>query len=85
MAKKREPGSKYGRPPEWKLTALDKETEESGQIGVGWDEEDGSITIKLNMNIVLDTRTQKLAIRLWPRDEAHWKNRETNHETTEPE
>ena len=34
--------------PAWELRFLDKSTEHRGKIGVGWNNEDGSIRIKLN-------------------------------------
>lgn len=41
------------RIPEYKLSALNKRTGEKGDVGAGWRNEDGSISIKLNMHVVL--------------------------------
>lgn len=67
MAKK-----EIGRTPEWIVSVLDKQTDKKGRIGVAWDNEDGSISIKLNMCTVIDTRTQDLLITLFPNDRKKW-------------
>lgn len=57
-----------GRTPDYNVSALDKTTGKKGRIGAAWDNEDGSITMVLNICVVLDTRTQDLNIRLFPND-----------------
>jgi len=42
-----------GRKPEWELRYLNKETDEKGKVGVGWDNEGGSIRIALNTKVVI--------------------------------
>lgn len=59
---------KKGRRPDWNLSALDKVTEKRGDIGAAWTNPDGSIAIRLNMNVVIDSRTQDLVITLFKCD-----------------
>lgn len=40
---------KSGRKPDFKLKILDKTTDEKSEIGAGWKNDDGSISIVLNM------------------------------------
>lgn len=40
--------SESGRRPDYRVMALDKDTEERGEVGAGWLKEDGSIYIKFN-------------------------------------
>jgi hypothetical protein len=42
-----------GRKPDWELRYLNKDTDEKSQAGVGWNNDDGSIRIKLNARIML--------------------------------
>jgi hypothetical protein len=42
-----------GRKPEWVLKTFDKQTEETGAVGVGWDNANGSISIRLNSHVQL--------------------------------
>ncbi|CAK0777750.1 hypothetical protein CCP3SC15_580017 [Gammaproteobacteria bacterium] len=42
-----------GRTPEWDLRFLNKATDEKGSVGAAWNNEDGSIRIKLNTCVVL--------------------------------
>lgn len=67
MAKK-----EIGRTPEWIVSVLDKQTDKKGRVGVAWDNEDGSISIKFNICTVIDTRTQDLLITLFPNDRKKW-------------
>lgn len=55
-----------GRKPEWIVSVLDKNTEKRGPVGAGWDNDDGSISIRFHMCTVIDTRTQDLVITLFP-------------------
>lgn len=57
-----------GRQPDYKLSALNKQTEERGNIGVAWLAENGRISIKLNSFIVLSA-SPDLVISLFPFDE----------------
>ena len=62
MAQDKQPGRK----PDWNVTVLDKVTGIKGPIGVGWtDPTDGSIKVKLNPFVVLDTRGNDSTIALW--------------------
>lgn len=57
-----------GRSPDYTLSALDKQTEVKGQIGVAWINDDGRISIKLNPFLVLDTFRMDLTLSLFPND-----------------
>lgn len=37
-----------GRRPDFRIMALDKETEDRGEVGAGWQKDDGSIYLKFN-------------------------------------
>jgi len=50
------PTRERGRTPDWELRCLDRDTEERGQIGAAWTNDDGSIRIKLNPCVVLQSR-----------------------------
>ena len=54
------------RKPEWDLSILHPVTSKKGKIGAGWDNQDGSISIQLNTNVVLDEREGN-SIRLFKR------------------
>lgn len=43
-----------GRMPDWELRYLNKDTDEKGQVGAAWTNDDGSIRIKLNPRVVLE-------------------------------
>ena len=58
------------RPPDWNLHAILHSPVESknaarGKIGVAWNNEDGSISIVLNIAVVLDERAIA-SLRLFP-------------------
>lgn len=56
------------RKPDYNLKAIDPKTgETSGRIAAGWIEEDGSVTIKLDMCIRLDAK-DGLTYKLFPSD-----------------
>jgi hypothetical protein len=40
--------NELGRRPDYRIMALDKDTEERGELGAGWLKEDGSIYLKFN-------------------------------------
>lgn len=46
--------------PTHKLKVLDKSTEQKGEVGAGWENEDGSITIQLNPCVILTPDKSKV-------------------------
>lgn len=56
-----------GNVPTHRLRVLNKETDERGEVGAGWLNGDGSITIKLNMCVVL-SQSQDVVLTLFPED-----------------
>lgn len=56
-----------GRQPNYRLRAMNKVTEQKADVGAGWLNEDGSISIKLNLCVVL-TSSADLVITLFPND-----------------
>ena len=44
-----------GRMPDWELRCLNRNNEERGQVGAAWTNDDGSIRIKLNPCINLQS------------------------------
>ena len=56
------------RTPDFNLKVLDKTTSEAGKIGVGWQNEDGSITIVLNHKVYL-AQNRNEVITLFPKDD----------------
>lgn len=54
-----------GNKPDYKLHALDKETQEKNRIGAGWINEDGSIRVKLDAFVVLQA-SPNLVLTLFP-------------------
>ena len=61
--------NKKKRKPDYRLKVLDKESGKSGQAGAGWKNEDGSISISLDLCIVLPGGNPNLVITLFPADE----------------
>jgi hypothetical protein len=54
------------RKPDYILKAMNKETDEkTGRIGAAWQAPDGSISIALDLCVVLDAR-DKLVLTLFP-------------------
>ena len=53
------------RKPDYKLKVLNKKTSEKGEVGAAWLNEDGSISIQLNMLVVLK-RKKNLVLTLFP-------------------
>lgn len=53
-----------GERPHWELMALNPHTEKRSRVGVGWDQDDGSIQIKLDPFVVLRGELE-LKIRLF--------------------
>ena len=41
--------------PQYRLLALNKKTEQRGKVGAGWRNEDGSISIRVNPWVVIDS------------------------------
>jgi len=62
---------KIGRKPDYRLAALNKETSEQNNIGVAWKNDDGSISIRLNAFIRLESNPD-LVLSLFPNDEKPW-------------
>lgn len=56
------------RPPDYLVSALCKQTDVKGNIGGAWINEDGTIRIRLNPFVVLDTYRQDLVVTLFPND-----------------
>ena len=56
------------KPPDYKVSALSKTTEQRGPVGVAWTQPDGTIRIKLNSFVVLDNRDD-LLITLFPNNQ----------------
>ena len=67
-------GERQSRPPDYKVQALCKKTELRGNIGVAWNQPDGSIQIKLNAFTVLDTGDHDFVISLFKNDQWPKKN-----------
>lgn len=58
------------RPPDWNLHAIlpspvEAKNDARGKVGVAWNNEDGSISIVLNLAVVLDERSI-VSLRLFP-------------------
>lgn len=57
------------KPPDWTVSAMDKENAQiKGNIGVAWNQPDGTIRIKLNPFVMLDTTKHQLVITLFRKD-----------------
>lgn len=54
-----------GSRPTHRLTVFNKETQDKGEIGVAWENTDGSFSIRLNRSVVLSERDNWI-IKLWP-------------------
>ena len=57
-------------PPDWNLHAIlpspvESKNDARGKVGAGWNNEDGSISIVLNLAVVLDERSI-VSLRLFP-------------------
>ena len=63
---------KIGRIPDYDLSVLSKSNEHKGKVGVGWINQDGSISIKLNPFVVLSA-SQDLLITLFRYDREYKK------------
>lgn len=61
--------TKPSRLPEYKLKALDKVTSQKSEVGAGWLNPDGSISIKLNLCVCL-WQQANLVLTLFPNDRA---------------
>lgn len=69
-----------GRKPDYKVSALNKDTEEKGPVGVAWINEDKSISIKLNSFVKLEGN---LLITLWVNDDVYKKKQKPKESNTE--
>lgn len=56
------------RLPDYKLKILDKKTGTKGEVGAAWLNEDNSISIQLNVCVVLE-RKPDVVITLFPNDQ----------------
>lgn len=56
---------KKPRIPDYKLKALDKSTGQTNEVGAAWENENGSIAIRLNLYIVLH-HNPNLVLTLFP-------------------
>lgn len=54
--------------PHWDLRFLNKRTDEKGQVGVAWNNDDGSIRIRLNTAVVLQGNADHILTLFPPRD-----------------
>lgn len=52
-------------PPDYKISALNKDTREKGEIGAGWMNPDGSISISFNPFVIVPVG-KAFALRLFP-------------------
>ncbi len=58
-----------GQKPDYDLSAYNRATKARGKIGAGWKNADGSITVKLNPCVVIDSDSiamGDIAVTLWP-------------------
>ena len=65
-----------GRQPDFNVLAMDKNNDKvlKGTIGVAWKNQDGSIRMKINPFVVLDTRLHDLVLTLFPVT-TNWKSK----------
>lgn len=54
-----------GRKPDWTISALNPKTGVKGKVGAAWNNDDGTLQLKLNSFIVLQG-SEELLIRLFP-------------------
>lgn len=57
-----------GKPPDYNVSAVVRDTAIKGNVGVAWKQDDGRISIKLHAFVVL-TAGPDLFISLFPRDD----------------
>ena len=55
------------RQPDYDLSYLNKSTNEKGRIGVGWENDNGSISVKLNVLVRLESDPD-MVLTLFPRN-----------------
>lgn len=61
--------AKSGKRPSHRLKLLDKVTGRSGEVGAGWQNKDGSISVRLNMGVVLsEVDLEGRSLTLFPAD-----------------
>ncbi len=53
------------RKPDWDVSVLDKGSQRKGNAGCAWNQPDGTIRIKLNSFVVLDTNVADYVITLF--------------------
>jgi hypothetical protein len=54
-----------GRKPDYRLSAMNKDTDEKGRVGAAWKNEDGTISVVLDPFITL-TSSKDLILNLFP-------------------
>lgn len=57
-----------GRVPDYNLSAMDKTTDQKAQVGAGWLNEDGTISVRLNFLTVLNGGNPNLVLTLFKND-----------------
>jgi len=60
--------AEIGRTPDFNLSAMDKNANRKGQVGCAWENEDGTIAIRLNFGVVLDTNLYDYVLTLFPKN-----------------
>lgn len=58
-------GKFEARPPDYNVSALNKNTEVKGNVGVAWKQSDGTIRVKINAFVVLEGG-EPLVLTLFP-------------------
>lgn len=59
---------KSGRKPDYRVGALNKETDEKGTVGAAWQNKDGTISVVLNAFVTLPIGGPHLLITLFPNE-----------------
>lgn len=55
-----------GRRPDYKVEVFDRDTNQHGPIGVAWLNQNGTVSIRFNPCVVIDTTVQNLSVLLVP-------------------
>lgn len=72
------------RPPDYNVSALNKKTDMKGVIGAAWKNQDGTIRIKLNPFLVIDTSRHDLVVTLFPANKRDQNVYKRKQEAVEP-
>lgn len=73
-----------GRPPDWRVNALNKYTGKQGEIGVAWSNPEGHITIVFNPFVVVPV-SDEVVISMFPTDKTKWKGKSRSAELGDDE